>query len=172
MNGSTNKKNKTVRSRGNTAVIVTAIICALLVAVLLYMFFFADMIAAKSLLSDVRKGIDGCTEVLVADPLYDGGVLPDAAETLVTGDEAMALAQELISITHKASYKSVLKTTSGFWDISLCFFVGDDEYTVYLREDKVYVADGKGYLFDIDEKNSEAYAEFYQKINNMLDKSK
>ena len=157
--------------KSNTIVIVTAVICAVLVAVLVYIFFLADMIAGKRLMSEVRDGIVECEEILISDPRYDGGVLLDAAEALVTGDEALALVAEFLTMTEKVSYKTVLKANTIFWDVSMSFFVGDGEYTVYLREDGVYVADGKGYMFTVGDKKAGEYFGFYQRVNDIIEES-
>ena len=161
--------SKTENKKGkNLAIIITIVLCVVVMFILLFVFFFADMITGYRKISEVREKITVCDEILISDPLYDGGVLPGAGEVLVSDDETVAIAEEFIKVTDKLSYEKVLSGSTGFWDISLDFTVDGERYVVYLRNDGVYVAKTNGYLFSIKSQNKDAYADFYEKVNELI----
>ena len=162
--------NNKDKKRGNTPLIVTAVICAAVCLATLLVFFLSDVISGKMLMSKTRRNIGKCDVVVLTDFNYDGGILPTSGEAILRDGEARELAGELINATEDISYSNVLNGSVGFWDVSIRFESDGASYTVYLKEDSVYVTKkNKGYLFDIKPSCKDAYGKLYQRVEATIE---
>ena len=165
MSKTTDKKNKRV-------MVTVIVICAMAVLALLFIFFFADMIIGRARMNDALDALEDTEKIVVSDPLYDGGVIPGAAEAVLDGDDAQNIADTLCHAAEKLSFSKVLNGSAGFWDISLTFEDDGKTYVIYLREDSIYVAKTNGYLFKIKSSREAAYSNFYAAVTEILDRSR
>lgn len=150
-------------------VIISAAIVALLVLAVISALIFPDMIAGNILLSKTREGIDKSDVVVLSDPSYNQSTLPISAQRVVEGEEVAELAEQVLSVTEKVSYKSAERSVAGFWDVNMRFDDGNESYTVYLREDCLYVVkNNTAYLFNIDKSVKEEYNILYEKVISLI----
>ena len=135
-----NKKNAENKKQSSMAMAVTLIVCGVIAASLVFVLLFSDMVAGRIKMADARKQIAFCSDVLISDPLYEGGKLPSGADALIVGEEAKELVDSFLEATQKLNYQRVISGKAGFWDLSIEFTVDGKRHTVYLREDSLYVA--------------------------------
>ncbi|MBE6577900.1 MAG: hypothetical protein E7653_07175 [Ruminococcaceae bacterium] len=159
------KENKS----NNKALIITALVCVCVVAVLLFVLICGDMIAGKSALSKTRKGIKGSDAVVISDPAYNDSILPTTAEVVLTGDAAKQMADKILSLTDGASFHNTLTSSAGFWDTCMRFEDGKDTYAIYLGEDSFYVVKNDvGYIFNVDKNAKEEYNVFCESVDALI----
>ena len=157
-----------MKKKSNRALIITASICLASVILLVGFIALADPLTGKIKFNEVKNGAKTCEEIIISDPLREEAFLR-GVEAVVTGESARGLADDFIEVTKGASYKKTLDASKGFWDIKLDFSADGQKYSVYLREEAVYVTKNKGYLFKIDSDNQEKYSEFYAAVEKILD---
>ncbi len=149
--------------------IISAIICVVLVLGVVAALILPDIISGNILLSKTRAGIEKSDVVVLFDPSYNQSTLPTTAQTVVRGERAKQLAEDVLRITDGASYRNVERSAVGFWDVSMRFDDGNDSYTVYLREEYIYVAkNNTAYLFDVDKSVKEEYNILYDEVNALI----
>ena len=69
-------------------------------------------------------------------------------------------------------YRQTRRSISGSWDISLSLRTEDGEFTIYFDENEFYIEKGTDqYVFAPNEKNAEAYSEFYKKLEKIIEQS-
>ena len=154
------KKSKTVW--------IAFAVCAIILAALIAVIAFFDCWVGYSKLNKVRKGIDGSSEVVISSPLYFDRY-SSVAETVLAGEEAALLADMLVDATDKVSYEGTFGSGLGYWDTQLTFLNGDERYTVYLKDEKLYVTGKQAYLFEPDGASEDVYEALYERITEILD---
>ncbi len=160
---------KKQQAKNNKAIIITAAVCGVVVAALLFALLFADMIAGRALLSKIRDGIAKSDAVVISDPSYNDSILPTSAEMVLTGDEAKRYSEKILSLTDNVSFHNTLSSSAGFWDTCMRFDDGKDTYAIYLREDSVYVVkNDKGYIFKVDKNTKEEYNVFCKSVDELI----
>ena len=104
----------------------------------------------------------------ISDPYNsDGSVIPTTVDVFLDGDQAIAIASELISTIKKTKYSGKETSTHGFWDVSVSLRSSNGITSVYLCEDEIYVTDGTS-KYSFKPKNDAEYSVFYKKISNMI----
>ena len=157
-----------MKKKSNRAGIITVSICLTAVILLVGFIALADPLTGMIKFNEVKNGAKACEEIVISDPLREEAFLM-GAEAVITGESARGLADDFVEVTKGANYKKALDASKGFWDIKLDFSADGQKYSVYLREDAVYVTTNKGYLFEIDRENQEKYYEFYAAVEKILD---
>lgn len=157
------------RASGRLAMTVTLIICGIFVIAMLFVFFLGDMIAGRIKLSQSIGELEESKLIVISDPLHKGDILTTGGEVTLTGEEAEKFGERLAYVAEKVSYQKVLKGDTGFWDVRLSFSENGEAYSIYMKEDSIYVAKGsKGYLFDIREQREQEYKALYEDIENLI----
>lgn len=154
---------------GKLAMTVTLIICGVFIVAMLFVFFLGDMIAGRIKLSQAIEELEESKLIVINDPLYKGDLLTTGGEVTLTGDEAEAFGERLAYVTEKVSYQKVIKSDTGFWNVRLSFSEDGEAYSIYMKEDSIYVAKGsKGYLFDIKEQREQEYKALYAEVEGLI----
>ena len=148
--------------------VIAVSICLVIVLLLIGVLALTDPIMGMVKFNEVKDGAENCSEIVVSDPLREEAFLR-GVEAVVTGEQARELADGFAIAVQGASYKKAIDASKGFWDIRLDFSTAAQRYSVYLKEDAVYVAKNKGYLFEIDTDRQDAYAEFFATVEKILD---
>ena len=76
---------------------IAVAVVAVLLAAFLFFLIFAPMLSARRQFSRALRLVESFNDgtVLLTDPYVEGGLLPDARETLLEGDEALLIADLL-----------------------------------------------------------------------------
>lgn len=167
------EKNEKGSKRKNSKAVIAAIsVCAVLLAAVIIFAAFFDGWVGKYKLNKLRSNITECRDVLITSPLYFDEY-SSVAEAVLSEEEAEALVKAFTEATERMSYDGKVEGTVGYWDTQISFVTGDGRYTVYAREDGVYVT-GKsfGYMLVPRKSCGEAYGEFYGMLCDILDNSK
>ena len=153
-------------------IIIILSVCAVIVAGITVTVAFFDNWSGNIKLSKIRNGIDTCDEVLISSPLYFDDY-SSGAEAVLNGEDARAISESLSEVSEEMKFCGTVDGSLGYWDTKLTLISGEEKYTVYVKEDLLYVTGNKyGYCFEPDEKASEQYNKFYKMITDALDKTK
>ena len=151
----------------NKPLIIAVIICALVLAVIIVVFAFLDCWIGYAKLGKIRREIAECDEILITSPLYYDAY-SSGAEASVVGDEAKKLVSDFLDVSEKKSFDGTVGGGVGFWDTRIIFYVGEESFTVYVKNDSFYVTGKNGYLFIPDD--TEAYSQFYSDVCDLLER--
>lgn len=165
-------KNERKNKRKSRAVIAAISVCAVLLAAVIIFVAFFDGWVGKYKLNRLRDSVADCNNVLITSPLYFDEY-SSVAEAVLDGEEADSFVGAFIAATEHMSYDGRIEGSVGYWDTQLSFVKGDERYTLYVKEDGVYVT-GKsfGYMLTPRGSNEAAYAEFYGMLCKILDNSR
>ena len=155
----------------SNALIIAVCICCFILAVLLLVFAFADTVIGNIRLENVRDGAYECDSVIISSPLHSQGITRGAEATL-DGDKARELADKFIEATEHTSFDELADGSKGFWHTKLTFISGDESFTVYLKDDEIYVTGKNAYIFEIDDSCENKYSELYDTVTSILDNVK
>ncbi|MBQ8140840.1 MAG: hypothetical protein IJ038_03990 [Clostridia bacterium] len=160
------------KKNSSRVIIIAAVIIALVLALVLGAVFIAPVLSARDKMSEAREAFEAASDddvMIITDPLYNEAALPDEVTAFPTGDEALDIADALISATEKAKYSETRKTLAGSWDISVSIGDGEGSARIYFSEEEFYVAKGYGqYVFTPNEDKADEYAAFYERLKNII----
>ena len=152
-------------------IIIAASVAVFIILAVLFISFALPFITASKILkakiSDLER-IKESETLQISDPYNsDGSVIPTTVDVFLDGDQAGAIASELVSMIKKTKYSGKETSTHGFWDISISLRFENKISTIYLCEDEIYVTDGASkYIFK--PTSTTEYSLFYKKISNMI----
>ena len=162
------------KKQDRTLAVAIGVVIFFLVAVLFVMLVL-PMLSAKVRLGRVISGFESACDadaIEITDPKYDGGILPTSVSSVFYGDDALFLSQRVTEVTEGAKYQQTRRSISGSWDVSLSLRTADGEFTIYFDENEFYLEKGtEQYVFAPNEKNAEAYSEFYKKLEKIIEQS-
>lgn len=148
-------------------IIVISVITVLVVGLILTLALM-DTVVANVKRSRLRDAASNAETVVITAPLYKDS-FSYGAEIVLTDDEAKNLREDFIAATEDASFDTMISGAAGYWDTQIRFYMGDEYASVYLKQDSFYLAGNNGYLFRAD---NDAYAQFYQRVGEMLDEKR
>lgn len=157
-----------MKNRVNKPLIITAVTCAVIIALIIVVCFFLDCWIGHFKLNGLIKEIEECDEVLITAPLYYDAY-SSGAEAVVTGDEAERLISYYCEAVNNRHYDGTVDGSMGFWNTRIMFKKDNVSCTVYLDGEGFYIVGKTGYSFVPD--NAEKYSEFYSYICGLLENS-
>jgi hypothetical protein len=155
----------------NKVTVIIFAICAVVLAILITVLAFFDCWVGNVKLSQLRKGILECDEVLITSPLHFDGY-SSVAEAMLTDEEAQSFSRKFADIADNVSFCGTLDGGLGYWDTKLTFSVDGERYTAYVKEDMIYVTGKFGYCFEPQRDAKEEYKVFYSELEQLLDSTK
>ncbi len=157
-----------MKNKVNKPLIITAVTCAVIIALIIVVCFFLDCLIGHFKLNGLIKEIEECDEILITAPLYYDAY-SSGAEAIVTGDEAEGLISYFLEAVNDRHYDGTVDGSLGFWDTRIIFKKNNGSCTVYLDGEGFYIAEKTGYRFVPDD--TEKYLEFYSYICDLLENS-
>ena len=170
-------QNKSILARefmksSNKIVTVTLSLCAAVLAAIIVVIVFFDSWVAIAKLSKIEDSIDNCSEVIITSPLYFDNY-SSGAEVVLTARQAEELADEFEDVADDLSFCGTSDGFVGFWDTKITFVVGDKTHSVYITDEKIYIATEKrAYCFESKRDDKSEYTAFYETINSYLNSSR
>ena len=160
---------KKTAEKGNRAVIVTVVICVVALSLLIGAMAVADPIAASLRRDQALETVKQSTALTVTAPLHSEKY-PLGAESILTGEEAVAMRDPLLKVIENASFDGVEDSAGGFWDTSLVFYTDSKSEPVYLKSDGIYfVKSTRAYIFSVAKEDKADYDALLKQVEALLD---
>lgn len=147
---------------------VLCVIIAVALALILAASFGIPRISAHTRLSENLAGFEGISDddvILVSNPMASGGLEPEKASEILTGEKAYAMASAVLKVTEGASWSESRDIVTGAWDLNLSMRSGEEEFRIYFTSDSFYVVKNyKAYVFEPDSSLADEYTDFYSRL--------